>query len=136
MPRSNFPRQAKRWTQFLGGTQPLTGDSTALFGSVGITVNPETLLRLIGHYAIGPTSAPTAGDGCIISQGIGVVSTDVAGVGSSAMPDPAAEPEYPWVAWWSDTFFFNSTGLEGGADPNRRAERTFDIRTMRKIGLR
>ena len=89
-------------------------------------------MRLIGEYTIAATSAPAASDEVVIGVGIGVVSTDAAGAGSSAMPDPLGEPEYPWLYWKAHPLFFAGTDPEG-AGQNYSLRQSFDVKSMRKL---
>ncbi len=124
-------RMGKEWRFLPGVKSDMTANATFIGSSLAFT-SAATVLRMIGEYVIAPTSAPTALDEVIIAAAIGVVSSDAAAVGSSAMPDPNAEPEYPWLYWASHDFYFP------GADPeaaiaSASVRKTFDIRSMRKI---
>ena len=116
----------------LAGGIDFTGDATSIVGSFGFT-SPETVVRLMGEYIVGAAGAPpTAGDAATITVGIGVVSTDAAAVGASAMPDPETEPEYPWLFWASHPLWFPTAGnignnLMGGA------RHWFDVKSQRKL---
>jgi len=87
---------------------------------------------MLGEYSIFPTAAPAAGDEMEFCIGIGVVSSDAATVGASAMPDPCDEPEYPWLYWASHPFGFNGTAVET-ALASGSVRKHFDIKSMRKI---
>ncbi len=131
MPRYIGSRLTKQWSNLpedslamvAGGIQPVT---ELAFAEAG------TVLRMIGGFAIGPTSAPTAGDSVIITTAIGVVSSDAAALGATAMPDPRTEPEYPWLYWNSQTFFFPTASADPTA-PQSGSRVVFDIRSMRKL---
>ncbi len=127
----NYQRQRKHWHSIITSPVAFVGDATSLHGSFSLN-DPATVLRMLGELSITATSAPTASDQCFITHAIGVVSTDAAGVGASAMPDPAAEPDYPWLAWWQHSFFFSTADL-GGGDAARSVRQAFDIRSMRKM---
>ncbi len=130
------PRMRKHWLPLQGAVSAITGSSTVLFG----TQSPQdafTVLRMLGSYIIGPTASVVALDAVTIGMGIAVVSTDAAVLGSSAMPDPIGEPEYPWLYWAEHDFYFtraggvtNTSTLPGIGGELRQS---FDIRSMRKI---
>jgi len=92
----------------------------------------DTVLRMLGEYTIAPTTAPTALDRAILTMAIGVVSSDAFAVGASAVPDPASEPEYPWLFWASHALHFTGTSVDGGA-AGISVRRSFDVRSMRKM---
>ena len=124
-------RMQKHWHQLNGTVFAFTVDATALLGSLALD-GPFTVLRMLGEYIIGPTSAPVAADRAEISCGIGVVSSDAAAVGATAMPDPRDEADFPWLFWASHELLFPTTT----ADPSAlvsSVRRTFDIKSMRKL---
>ena len=121
----------KHWELLPSSSSAFTTGSTA-FLSGNTPGHPATVLRMLGEYAIGSTAAPTALDACLISVGIGIVSADAAELGSTAMPDPSVEAEFPWMYWAEHAVFFSTTA----ADPNganATVRRSFDVRSMRKI---
>ncbi len=131
--RHRGPRRPKGWSSITEITQLLTMNQTAGGGSIGFDdVTTRTVLRMIGEYVITPTSAPTALDGCRVTVGIGVMSSDAFAVGSSAMPDPADEPNYPWLYWMSHNFAFPGTDPESGS-AGASVRQFLDIRSMRKL---
>ena len=79
-----------------------------------------------------PTAGGTfaAGDTCLLAYGIGIVSTDASAVGSTAMPDPAAEEEFPWMQWGEFMFHFDSATLDP-ASPAQQKRIAIDVRSMR-----
>ena len=124
-------RLVKSWDKISQGAVALTTDSTNLISSLAFA-NVGTVMRMFGEYVIAPTSAPAATDSCSVTVGIGVVSTDAATLGSSAMPDPAVEAEFPWLFWRSHRFFYVGTDPEAST-PNYGVRSSFDIRSMRKL---
>ena len=124
-------RMEKSWDAIPGGIIALTTNSTALIGILSSLV-PNTVLRMIGEYIIMPTSAPTALDGCKIAVGVGVVSTDAALLGSTAMPDPSDQAEYPWLYWAEHDFYF-PTNTATNAASGASVRQAFDVRSMRRI---
>ena len=125
------PRKAKVWSFMDGGLNGFTGNATSLLASVVSSGDAQTIMRMIGSYIIGPTSAPTALDRAFIGVGIGFVSTDAATLGLTAMPDPESEPDYPWLYWRSHALRFAGTDPESGsAESTVRVD--FDVKSMRK----
>ena len=123
---------AKEWSQIPGFANAFTANATAAGSSVGFN-EAATVLRMIGEYVISIGSAGSvANDKAIVTVGIGVVSTDAAVLGSTAMPESGDEPEYPWLFWQSHALFFAGTS----ADPNSAAasvRHSFDVKSMRKM---
>ncbi len=131
--RHGGPRQSKVWTQMPAVQVAMTGTGTSIGGSVSNT-EPFTVLRMIGNFLVSLTPGGTfaEGDGAGITLAIGVVSTDAATLGATAMPDPGAEPEYPWLFWKQVILTVESaTPAFGRIDNSVRMD--FDIRSMRKM---
>ena len=129
--RSRGLRQAKVWTFLGNGLASFVGNNTVSLSSVGFN-NANTVLRMIGEYVILPDAATADEDVAEIGVGIGVVSSDAAALGDTAMPDPVDEPDFPWLYWKCHLMVFNQTGV----DPNTLAGQgrwSFDIRSMRKV---
>ncbi len=124
-------RMAKEWINSLTAGNSFTADATAILGSVSFNV-PGTVLRMIGEYIIAPTAAPVAGDEAVISIGIGFVSGDAFTLGSTAMPDPGAEPQFPWLFWSSHVLRYTTTALPADLGVGT-LRRQFDIKSMRKF---
>ena len=132
--RRSGPRQAKLWGSFPGLSVSLTANGT-FAGPVLDASAPQTVLRMLGEYVIAPDAATVNQDCADVGVGIAVVSTDAATLGATALPDPASEPDYPWLYWATHPFFFNQTGV----DPNgayAQGRFSFDIRSMRKMKAR
>ncbi len=128
-------RQEKDWVALPSVSVDFTGDNST--GVVELAFSSSiTVLRMLGEYVIAPTSAGgiVAGDDARIAIGIGLVSTD-AFAATTALPDPAGEPEYPWLYWAQHSFLYpvagataaDSVGLAGAV------RKSFDIRSMRKF---
>ncbi len=89
------PRMDKSWNQLL----PIELDLTANFTFLGAALEPgttATVLRMIGEYVIGATGGETLvlKDSVIIVMAIGIVSSDAFALGTTAVPDPGAEPDH------------------------------------------
>ena len=61
---------------------------------------PATILRIRGGGHIG-IDGGADGAANNVTVGIGIVSTDAATLGATALPDPQDEPEYDWM-WWRE----------------------------------
>ena len=129
---ANFTRgrMAKEWNSIPDGIALMTAASTTLVGSLLFNI-PGTILRMLGEYVIAPTINPVATDRAVVTVGIGFVSTDAATVGSTAMPDPDEEAEFPWLYWASHAFVFED--VDGVYNPAETVRRSFDVKTMRRF---
>jgi len=126
------PRRTKQWRMIESlGPRDFTAPATVFQGSIAFS-EAATVLRMLGEYVIGPTSAPVAGDDAAVAIGIGVVSTDAATVGGASMPDPDTEGEYPWLYWANHPLFYATTNVDHAVGTGV-VRRSFDIRSMRKI---
>ncbi len=124
-------RMLKEWENIPSIQIDFTSTATALGGVIAMSA-PRTVIRMIGEYVIGPTSAPAALDVAKIAIAIGVVSSDAFAAGAGSVPDPAVEEEYPWLYWKEHMFFFPTNS----ADPSTAqgsVRVSFDIRSMRKL---
>ncbi len=131
---SGGTRMTKEWGGISGSRQTFTADGTALVGSLA-PARPSTVLRILGEYTVHPTAAVAAGDAAVISVGIGVVSSDAAAVGSTAMPEPFGDQAFPWLYWGSHAFSFPSTTQ----DPSHLAGSgrfSIDVKSMRRLKTR
>jgi len=129
------PRMRKHWVGTTGTAVNFTGAGVTLLqqlGGTGGLADAFTVLRMLGEYTIFPTSATAQGDEGTITVGIGVVSSDAATVGSTAMPDPGDDHGFPWLYWASHPIASNGT-LEESALANMSVRKVFDIKSMRKI---
>ena len=115
----------------LGGTADINAAGTQGLGVLNFAA-AETVMRLLGEYAIGPRTAPAVGDVAFVTVGIGVVSSDAAALGATALPDPADEPEYPWLYWADHALAFTATSLLDHGQPFSLRQ-GFDVKSMRKI---
>ena len=129
--RSRGPRLGKRW-QFLEQLSVgLNANATFAGGSLP-GLEPFTVLRMLGEYIIGVDAAPTIADSCQVGVGIGVVSIDSVVLGSTAMPDPIGEPDFPWLYWAVHKFHYASV-ITDPAAATGSIWKTFDVRSMRKF---
>jgi len=124
---------SKEWSFISSSNSALTGVGTTVGGTLAFAI-PGTVLRMLGEYVIGPTSAITAGDNARVILGIALVSTDAATLGATAMPDPAGDADYPWLYWMDHPLFFPEAGAPlGGAAGMGSLRHSFDVKTMRKF---
>ncbi len=130
--RATGHRMPKEWAGMPGIELNFTADATQLGGSIAFAT-PATVLRMIGEYLVSPTDGGgfVNGDRADITVAIGVVSTDA--FDAAATPDPASEPEYPWLYWADHPVFIPDSTPAERDDVVGSVRRTFDIRSMRKL---
>ncbi len=133
MPR-NFPsqRQQKDWSAIGAATQDFTADATALLNSTSFLTS-QTVLRLMGEILVFPTAAPVAGDDATITIGVGIVTADAAALGTTAMPDPQAEPNFPWLWWKSIPVGYNNASVTQGEAAAGASRVTWESKAMRRV---
>ena len=113
--RFRTPRRPKQWSASnLAGNASFTGNATSLVLAAVPAVESVTVLRLRGEIFVGPSGATTALDQARVAFGIGIVTSDAAAVGSTAMPDPDDEPDFPWL-WYHLHNFFSGFTVDGTA---------------------
>ena len=139
MPRSRtFTRPArkidfKQWGAIPGLITSGSGDATLGGGGLSFAV-PATILRFRGYWANMFDETAQANDQMNITFGLAIVSTDAFTLGSTALPDPADEPEFPWI-WWGDMrldSFGVLTDTRTGWGPAAQRQE-IDSKAMRKI---
>ena len=129
-----YQRKEKLWVGLPGVSKSFSGNEVSLGGSIGFAES-STVMRMIGLYVICSTSAPVVLDDAFVTVAVGVISTDAFAAGAASVPDPADEPDYPWLYWKVHAFFFAGTDPESAsAAASVRVE--FDIRSMRKLKAR
>ncbi len=92
----------KEWTATPGITQDFNSDQTFVAsGNIAFGV-PGTILRVRGVLFVSfLTSGLTADDQAAVVFGLGIFSNDAIAAGAGSLPDPSAEPEYPWM-WYGE----------------------------------
>ena len=72
------------------------------------------------------------GDRIRLTFGLGIVSTDAATLGSTAVPDPGGEPDYPWL-WWGtmDLLSYLAVGNESWGTSRQIVD--VDTKAMRRF---
>ena len=121
----------KQWRGLPAHSSGVASITTVLMASLGFT-EPSTILRIRGDFR---AMLDGASDGTVqqFAFGIGVVSTDAATLGATAMPDPFGEPEYPWLFYHSANLV---ASILGGAliEPAlAQAFVTIDSKAMRRV---
>ncbi len=91
----------KQWRSI--ASTNFTGSVNAVFvGPRMDFVDPATILRARSKYMVLFDPTKQVADQMTVTLALGVVSTDAAGLGSTAMPDPVSDSDYPWL-WWGTT---------------------------------
>ncbi len=123
--------QLKEWTSTLLSTIALTGDGTAIGGSVGFAI-PGTILRCRSYVQATMDATKQVGDLITLTFGLGIFSTDAFTLGASAMPEPAADSAYPWL-WWGQMHLEAqvAAGEDSWGSSNQRLE--VDTKAMRRF---
>ena len=121
----------KEWAAPAATVLTLTGDGISIGSSITFAAS-ATVMRMLFSVKIGATAAPAALDQVQFSFGIAKVSGDAAALGSSAMPDPVGESDFPWLFWDSTVLHFAGTDPQS-ASPMAVFDRSYDIRSMRKF---
>ena len=123
----------KQWTAAPGLLGSITTDTTTIGGSLAFSV-PATILRWRGYIsAFMGESGATAADRMAITCGIGIFSTDAVTLGATALPDPADEPEFPWV-WWKEFVLHTEVAAGPSGGWGIQAQRyEIDSKAMRKV---
>jgi len=129
--RGGGQRQRKHWHDIPAVTLAFSSSATSAGGAF-LTVDPFTVLRMLGEYLITPIGAPVVGDTARVCCAIGVVSGDASTAGAGSLPDPQDESDYPWLYWADHPLFFGNTSTDPSSQ-SASVRRTFDIRSMRKI---
>ena len=132
--RFRTPRKEKLWAGVPGISAAISVAGTTVGGGFAFT-SPQTVLRMLGEYTLVAAPTPTADDFCVITVALGKVSSDAATLGATAVPDPAGEPEYPWLYWAAHPMYFGAAAVDGASASNS-VRQTFDIRSMRKFKAR
>ncbi len=130
------PRKEKLWAGLPGIELSLTAAGTSLGGSLAFNTR-DTVMRMIGEYTIGadPASLPSIADSVFITVALARVSSDAFAAGAGSVPDPAEEPEYPWLYWKAHHLEFPTAGANTSTFVGS-VRQAFDVRTMRKFSPR
>ena len=133
MARRTFVKKIdfKEWFSIPGLLTQRASDGTEVGGSVSFAA-PATLMRFRSGIQASFDETKQAGDEMNIAFGLGIFSTDAVTLGSTALPDPASEPEYPWI-WWGEIFLesFVAAAAEAWGFPQQKL--MVDSKAMRKV---
>ncbi len=137
MPRHQYAQRkmVKQWDGISGlQGQNVTASSTVLGARLSFT-EASTILRMVGSWSVSPTAGGTfaADDEANITVGLGIVSSDAFEAGAASVPDPNAEPEYPWMYWEQVNVYAFTAPVAGDDLGALQKYRTFDIKSMRKV---
>ena len=125
----------KQWNAAPGLISSIGSDATILGGGLAFTF-PATLLRFRGYVSAMLDETQQVGDLIVVTFGLAIITSDAFTAGSGSVPDPATEPEFPWI-WWKemrlDSFATLTTaiGPAGYGPASQRYE--VDSKAMRKI---
>ena len=134
--RSRGLRQRKHWHAVGDVIVSMTTTATAILGSFTASgAEPFTVLRMTGAVAAAPRGAAVDLEAAAITLGVGIVSSDALAVGATAMPDPAGEPDYPWLWWYPMLLLSGNASDTVGAYP-RGWNINVESKAMRKVGPR
>ena len=127
-------RRRRKWDAMSAIAATLTAAGTTGGAQIAFSA-PKTVVRMLGSGILTFSEIGiNAGDQMTLVTAIGVVSTDAATLGATALPDPAAELSYPWLYWESHTISANvATGAANDFGTAGTARYSFDIRSQRKI---
>ena len=121
----------KQWDSM--PTVQIAGAAAATHQGGAITFNvPATILRCRGELLMYFDATKQVGDLMIVTAALGIVSADAYTAGVGSMPDPAGEPEYPWL-WWGEWRLDSivAAAEEGAGLTVHRV--SVDTKAMRKI---
>ncbi len=134
--RGRGMRQRKHWHGTGAATENrvnFTANSTAAIASLGFPSDPGTILRTLGEVLVSPTGDGTfaAQDAARVTFGITIIFTDA--LAGAVFPDPASEPEFDWLWWYTTTVNFEGSVDAPGQEVAMTSRISFDSRAMRKF---
>ena len=139
MARSFAAKRRKEWSSMGNSSLAFTASSTAVGGNLAFGTGGFTVLRLRGEILVTLTAGGTfaAGDQALLTMAAGMVSTDAATLGATAVPDPGTTEDigFPWIWWYQTviTAFSNSAESTNEGISNRIV---VDSSAMRKVDTR
>jgi len=123
----------KSWLKLTEFSASVTADATQGGSKIDFS-GPGTILRIRGSWHCSLDSTAQLDDVMRITCAIGIVSTDAATLGATALPDPQAEPEYPWLYWSQMTLVAAVIGTSfGGAWGPAAQSQEIDTKAMRRV---
>ncbi len=130
-PRGGRTVDYKEWDAIPQLTAEVGSDTTLAGGGLAF-LGSATILRCRGYVEAHLDETKQVGDLAGVVFGLGIVSSDAHALGSTALPDPASEPEYPWL-WWGviQLEAYVAAGEESWGSTAQRLE--VDTKGMRRI---
>ena len=124
----------KAWSKVTFTEQVISADGTFI-SAITSFIDAATLLRFRGYIQAIMDSTVQVGDRIVLTFGLGIVSTDAATVGATAVPDPGSDPDYPWL-WWGEmnleSEWVRTSATDGAWGPSaQRIE--VDSKAMRRV---
>ena len=122
----------KSWVDIPATQFAISGEATAIGNPRDFTA-PATVLRVRSTITAYFDESVQVGDELNFTFGLGIVSTDAAALGLTAVPDPASDVEYPWL-WWG-TMCLQSVLAAGGERPWGMTAQILhvDTKAMRRV---
>ncbi len=121
----------KQWFAIPFLRQESGTDGTLSGGAIGFLV-PATILRMRGYVQVSLDATKQVDDRVLVTFGLAIMSTDAFLLGPTSFPDPADEPEFPWL-WWAQMQLeaYVTAGEEAWGMTAQRLE--VDSKAMRKV---
>ena len=124
----------KSWVCFAGSQLDISTATTTILGTPLDFTSPVTILRCRGRVQAAFDESVQVGDRIALTMGLGIVSTDAATVGATAVPEPFTDCEYSWLWWGSihlESFLANgNVGNNFGSGMDRLE---IDTKAMRRV---
>ncbi len=122
----------KSWLTRLRSETSISVVGTSMAAGVLSFTGPGTILRCRGFVQAHFDSTAQISDTMTLTFGLGLVSTDAAVVGSSAMPDPGGNSDYPWL-WWGSMRLRSELAAGPSAWGISAQRLEIDTKAMRRI---
>ena len=121
----------KSWSGIPGSGLSITAAGTFTTpGSLAFGI-PGTILRIRGSLVLTfLASGFTANDEAKVTFGLGLFSTDAVALGATALPDPNAEADFPWL-WYGTAEMISPSG--DLTAPGSQVVLDVDTKAMRKF---
>ena len=131
-------RQAVEWSAIPSSSLSITAAGTFLQPGILSFATVATIRRIRGVILYHLEGTLAAGDLCVGASGLGIFSTDAVTAGAASLPDPNAEPEFPWL-WYRSRHFSigpavtNATWDQPAANGTVAEVVEVDTKAMRKV---
>ena len=126
----------KQWSLVAGLITEQSTAATGIGGGLSFEI-PATILRLrgMGEVMVAFDETRQVGDRIVVTYALGVIATDLfENPATDVLPDPADEPEYPWLYIGQaqlECFVADGDGALGASV--YRAALPLDSKAMRKV---